>query len=533
MEFLVRGALDHGEPGLFVSFEEGPEELAKNVTSLGFDLHDLEKRKLLAIDQITVDASQIEEAGEFDLEGLFVRLNYAIDAIGAKRVVLDTIESLFGGFSNLAILRAELRRLFQWLKDKGVTAVITGERGEGQLTRQGLEEYVSDCVILLDHRVNQQISTRRLRIVKYRGSVHGTNEYPFLIDRDGISVLPLTSLGLSHSVSAERVTTGVPDLDEMLGGGVFRGISVLVTGTAGTGKSSVCAHFADATCRKGETCLYFAFEESRAQIVRNMRSIGIDLEPHIRSGRLKFFNARPSLYGLEMHLAVMHKLIAEHGPQAVVVDPISNLLSAGTMDEANAMLVRLIDFLKERQVTGLFTSLNHGGMALEATELGISSLMDTWILLRDVETSGERNRLVFVLKSRGTAHSNQLREFLLTNGGVRLQQAYLGSGGVLTGSARVAQEAREALAEVDRRAEIQRRELDLERKRNNLASQVASLQADLRAEEAELERLRRVEDARRKAEDEQRGVMRRRRGAPSANGEGSASPARNRQGGRA
>jgi circadian clock protein KaiC len=500
VEFLVRGALQYGEPGLFVSFEENAEELAKNVASLGFDLRDLEKRKLLIVDQVKIERGEIEETGEYDLEGLFVRLGYSIDQIGAKRVVLDTIESLFSGLSNAAILRAELRRLFHWLKDKGVTAVITGERGDGQLTRQGLEEYVSDCVILLDHRVNEQISTRRLRIVKYRGSTHGTNEYPFLIDEDGISVLPITSLGLSHEVSDERVSTGIARLDTMLDGGLYRGSSVLVSGTAGTGKSSMATHFANATCRAGERCAYFAFEESQAQIIRNMRSIGIDLEPHVRSGLLKFFTSRPSLYGLEMHLAVMHREIKRHRPRAVIVDPISNLLSQADLYDTQSMLVRLIDFLKDQQITAYFTSLNHGGSAVESTEVGISSLMDSWLLVRDIEVSGERNRILYVLKSRGTAHSNQVREFLLTSEGVLLRDVYLGPGGVLTGSARAQQEGRDAATERDRLADLERREASLERKRRTLEAQVASLRAEVEGEESELERVRREEGARAQAD---------------------------------
>jgi circadian clock protein KaiC len=500
LEFLVRGAMEHGEPGLFVSFEEDADELAKNVASLGFDLKDLEDRGLLIVDHVKVERTEIEETGEYDLEGLFVRLGYSIDTIGAKRVVLDTIESLFSGLSNAAILRAELRRLFHWLKHKGVTAIITGERGDGQLTRQGLEEYVSDCVILLDHRVTQQISTRRLRIVKYRGSTHGTNEFPFLIDEEGFSVLPITSLDLSHGISSQRVSSGVERLDAMLGGGYYRGSSVLVSGTSGSGKSSLAAHFAQATAEAGETCLYFAFEESRAQIIRNMASIGLQMQKMVEAGRLMFFNSRPSLYGLEMHLAMMHKEIKRHQPSAVVVDPISNLIDAGTIDEAGAMLVRLIDFLKGHGITALFTSLTHGGSALEATDVGISSLMDTWVLLRDAESAGERNRLIYVLKSRGMAHSNQVREFLITRNGIQLEDVYTGEGDVLTGSARAAQQARLAQAEAERQGDIQRKEQELQRKRRVLEAQVAGLRAEIETEEAELERMRQREARREQAE---------------------------------
>ena len=490
MEFLVRGATRMGEPGVFMAFEETAEELAQNVASLGFDLNDLVERKLLLIDYVHVERSEIEETGEYDLEGLFIRLAHAIETIGAKRVVLDTIETLFGGFSNAAILRSELRRLFRWLKDKGVTAVITGERGDSALTRHGLEEYVSDCVIVLDHRVTEQLSTRRLRIVKYRGTAHGTNEYPFLIDADGISVLPITSLGLRHEALEERITTGVPGLDAMLGGaGVYRGSSVLVSGTAGSGKTSLAAHFADATCRRGERCLYFAFEESESQLVRNMRSIGLDLMPWLKAGMLRLHATRPTTYGLETHLAALHKLVSEFEPRVVIVDPITNFLKAGTPAEAEGMLTRLIDFLKARQITAVFTSLTLGGGVQEEGEVGVSSLADTWLLVRDVELGGERNRAMYVLKSRGMAHSNQIREFLLTDRGVELRDVYVGSEGVLTGSMRLAQEAREQAAVRNRQEEIERRQRDLQRKREALDAGISTQRSRFAAEEEELELL--------------------------------------------
>ena len=490
IEFLLRGAIEFGEPGLFLAFEETAEELAQNVRSLGFDLDELAAQNKLLVDYVHVERSEIEETGEYDLEGLFIRLGYAIDSIGAKRVALDTIETLFGGLSNAAILRSELRRLFRWLKDKGVTAVITGERGDGTLTRQGLEEYVSDCVIVLDHRVTENLSTRRLRIVKYRGTVHGTNEYPFLIDENGISVMPITSLGLRHEASEERISTGVPRLDTMLGGkGVYRGSSVLISGTAGTGKTSLAGHFADATCRRGERCLYLAFEESESQMVRNMRSIGLDLAPWLKKGLLHFHATRPTAYGLETHLAALHKLVNELEPRVVIVDPITNFLKAGTQVETEAMLMRLIDFLKAQQITALFTSLTHGGSALEQSEAGISSLIDTWLLMRDIELGGERNRGMYVLKSRGMAHSNQIREFLLTEHGVELKDVYIGPEGVLTGSLRLAQEAREQAAAVSGQQEIERRQRDLERKRQSLEAQMAAQRAEFQAEEEELKLL--------------------------------------------
>jgi circadian clock protein KaiC len=486
-EFLVRGAIEFGEPGVFMVFEETAADLTANVASLGFDLDRLAAEGLIHIDHVRVDRQEIEEAGEYDLEGLFVRLSHAIRKVGAKRVVLDTIETLFGGFQNTAILRAELKRLFQWLKDQGVTAIITGERGELSLTRHGLEEYVSDCVIFLDHRVSSQVSTRRLRIVKYRGSSHGTNEYPFLIDETGLTVLPITSAGLNHEASEERVSTGIAGLDDMMGGrGLYRGATVLLSGTAGTGKSTTCAHFADAACRRGERTLYFAFEESPAQVVRNLRSVGLDLKPHIDSGLLRFHAARPTLYGLEMHLVRILRDIDEFDPQAVVLDPITSLIGTAATEEVRGMVTRLIDGLKSRGVTAIFTTLSTmGASTQEQTDLGISSLVDTWILLRDIELNGERNRGLYILKSRGMPHSNQIREFLITSEGVALVPVYLGPEGVLTGSSRAQQEARARAAEADRRQELERLQRQLAQKRAAAEAQIAALRADLAAEEAE------------------------------------------------
>jgi circadian clock protein KaiC len=487
MEFLVQGAIRYGEPGVFMAFEETAEELAQNVRSLGFDLDELAGQNRLAVDYVHVERSEIEETGEYDLDGLFIRLGHVIDSIGAKRVVLDTLETLFSSLSNQAILRAELRRLFRWLKDKAVTAIITAERGDGTLTRHGLEEYVSDCVVVLDHRVTEQVATRRLRVVKYRGSSHGTNEYPFLIGEGGVDVLPITSIGLDHSVSNERVSSGLERLDAMLGGkGYYQGSSVLVSGTAGTGKSSLAATFVHAACRQGRKALYFAFEESRGQIVRNMRSIGIDLEPHVQQGLLEFRVARPTTQGLETHLARMYKVVRDFRPQVVVVDPITNFVSVGTYDEIKSMLMRLVDFFKANHITGLFTSLTHGGSAVEKTDIAISSLIDTWLLLRDMEVNGERNRVLYVLKSRGMAHSNQVREFVITGRGIDLVDVYLGPEGVLTGSARLAQEARERAATLVREQEVQRQQRDMERKRQAVGAQIATLRADLEAEEDEL-----------------------------------------------
>lgn len=490
MEFLVRGATQFGEPGVFMAFEETSEELTQNVRSLGFDLDDLAEQKKLAVDFVRVERNEIAETGEYDLEGLFVRLGYEIDSVGAKRVVLDTIETLFGGLSNFAIVRGELRRLFRWLKDKGVTAVITGESGDGTLTRHGLEEYVSDCVIQLDHRVTEQVSTRRLRVVKYRGTTHGTNEYPFLIDEEGISVLPVTSLGLQHAVSAERVSSGVPRLDTMLGGeGYFRGSTVLVSGTAGSGKTSLAAHFTAAACQRGERSLYLSFEESPAQLLRNMRSIGIDLEPWVKKGLLQFHATRASIHGLEMHLASIHKLVREFQPRVVIMDPVGSMVAAGTRRDATVMLTRLIDFLKLQEITALLTNLTSGDEALEKTDVDISSLVDTWLLLRDLELDGERNRVMYVLKSRGMAHSNQMREFLLTNRGVELQDVYIGAEGVLTGSARQAQEAKEKTAALLRQQEVEGKQRERERKREALEARIVAMRKEFEAEDEEAKRI--------------------------------------------
>lgn len=486
-EFLIRGATQYNEPGVLMTFEETTDDIRKNVASLGFDVDALVARKKLVIDHVHVARSEIEENGEYDLEGLFIRLGHAISSIGAKRVVLDTIETLFAGLDNQAILRSELRRLFGWLKDRGMTTLITAERGEGGLTRQGMEEYVSDCVILLDHRVTGHVSTRRLRVVKYRGSTHGTNEYPFLIDETGISVLPLTSSGMDYSVSSERVPSGVPELDEMLGGkGFYRGSSILLTGTAGTGKTSLAAHLANVTCQHGERCMFFSFEESPAQIIRNMRSIGLKLEPHVKTGLLKFHSSRPTMHGLEMHLVRIHKLIDEFNPSVVIIDPVSNLQSAGSLQDSTNMLIRLIDFLRKKQITGLFASLTSGGANLETTDEGMSSLVDTWLLVRDIELNGERNRALYVLKARGLAHSNQVREFQITAKGIRLVPVYIGSAGVLTGTARISQEAVEKTSEWEARDEIRRRELLLRHRRKAVEAQIEALRASLQVEEQEM-----------------------------------------------
>ena len=421
MEFLVRGAQQYNEPGVFVSFEESPEDLAQNVASLGFDLKALAARKKLVIDHIRVVRSEIEETGSYDLEGLFIRLGLAIDSIGAKRVVLDTLEALFGGFSNTAILRAEIRRLFEWLKERGVTAIVTGERGDGALTRYGLEEYISDCVILLDHRVVNQLTARRLRIVKYRGSVHGTDEYPFLIRANGISVVPITSIRLDHRASSEIVSSGVPTLDKVLGaGGFYRSSTILLSGGAGTGKSSIAGHFVAEAGSRRERSLYIALEESQSEIVRNMRSIGIQLAPLVAKEMLRFHVSRPTAQGLEMHLAAIHELVVEYRPQIVVVDSITSLLSMGTVTEVTSMVVRLVDFFKMNGITAVMTALIPAGEETETTGVNVSSLVDTWLTLQNTEIKGVRSRALSVVKARGMGHSNQLHEFVMSKKGVEL-----------------------------------------------------------------------------------------------------------------
>lgn len=494
MTFLVNGATLFDEPGVFMSFEERADDLAANVASLGYDVEQLVASRKLVIDYVRVERSEIEESGEYDLEGLFVRLGHAIDTIGARRVVLDTIEALFSGLADTTILRAELRRLFAWLKDRGVTAIITAERGEGQLTRYGIEEYVSDCVILLDNRVEEQVTTRRLRVVKYRGSAHGTNEYPFLIDDQGISVLPITSARLAHKISRDPVPTGVPGLDAMLGlGGYYRGSSILISGLAGTGKSTFGASFVDAACSRGERCLYFAFEESPDQVVRNMKSVGIDLGRHLEAKLLRFEAARPSLYGFEMHLARMNRDIEQFAPTTLVVDPISAFRGPST--EIHATLVRLADICKTKGITALFTSLSAVGEQMDESERSVSSLMDTWISLKDLEANGERNRVLYLLKARGMNHSKQLREYRLTDRGIELVDTYVGPDGVLTGAARLAQEARERDAHLQRRQVTERRRREMARKRAAAERQIAELRSAIEADEAEIQMLIEQEEA--------------------------------------
>jgi circadian clock protein KaiC len=518
MEFLVKGAEKYDEPGVFMAFEETSEELTKNFASLGFDLDDLEARGKLVVDYVHIDKSEILETGEYDLEGLFIRLAMAIDSIGARRVALDTLEVLFSGFQNEAILRSELQRLFRWLKNKGVTAIVTGERGEHSLTRYGLEEYVADCVILLDNRMENQIATRRLRIIKYRGSKHGSNEYPFLIEKDGVSVLPITSVGLAHEAFMERISSGIERLDTMLGGkGFFRGSTILITGTAGTGKTSFAADFASATCERGERCLYFAFEESPNQIVRNMRSIGIDLQPFIDNDLLKIDSSRPMAYGLEMHLITLRSLIDTFEPSVVIIDPISNLTNTGTQSDVQFMLTRLIDYLKLKGITTMCTSLVEDEITEGLYAEGISSLMDTWIYLRFFEISGELNRGLSVIKSRGMPHSNQIREYRLTDSGIKIEDVYIGpSGGLLMGSAKAVQEAKDMVNSVAESRNVARRKRELESKLKSLDAQMASLRSEFEVQEEELNKLTSEEKLRTETLARERTEMARRRGSDAS-----------------
>ena len=487
-EFVVRGAMNFGEPAVIMTFEEQAIDLEKNVASLGFDLPELQRQNLLRIDYVHVERTEIEETGEYDLSGLFIRLGHAIDSIGAKRVVLDTIENLFGGLSNEGVLRAELRRLFNWLKEKGVTSMITAEKGDGTLTRHGLEEYVSDCVIVLDHRVNDQISTRRLRVVKYRGSIHGTNEYPFLIDGQGFSVLPITSLDLNHEVTSDRIKSGVAGLDQMLqGDGFFRGSSILVSGTAGTGKTSLAASFADAACKRGQKCLFFAFEESPKQIIRNMTSIGLDLQKHVDGGMLEFHAARPSIFGLEMHLLTIHNKIEEFKADFVVIDPISNLMTNGIFSEVKSVLIRLIDLLQSKLITVVFTTLNLQTQNEQSDE-SVSSLVDAWITIKEIDTDGERNKALYVVKSRGMKHSNQIREFVISDEGLKLIDVYAGEQGILVGSARESHQIRMETNREMRKHANDQTDKEISRKRMILEARIASLNEKFISMQNELKR---------------------------------------------
>ena len=488
IEFLLHGA-EMGESGVYVSFEENKEKIERNIRSLGHDPERFAAQKKLYIDHIDSRPQGDTEIGDFELTGLFIRLERALDTVKAQRVVIDGAEALFSTFQNEHVVRRELNHLFRWLDDKDVTCVLTAEQGEGRMTRHGIEEYLADCVIYLDHRISDQLSTRRLRVIKYRGAPHSTDEFPFLIDENGICVLPLTSLGLNHEASAERVSTGIKSLDEMFGGkGFFRGSSILVSGTAGTGKSSIAATFVNAACARGERALYFAFEESKDQICRNMQSIGLDLEKWVRKGRLCFETFRPTVYGLESHLANIEKITAKHEPTVVIIDPITNFTTLGSSSEVKNMLMRLIDFLKTYQITALFTSLTEGGAPVEQSSVGVSSLIDTWLLVRDIEMAGERNRGLYVLKSRGMAHSNQIREFVITDRGLDLVPVYVGmDGNIFIGAARAAKASEEVVAaRMAREAEERRREIR-EQRRKSFEAEHMALRARFEVQERQIE----------------------------------------------
>ncbi|MEG4489971.1 circadian clock protein KaiC [Microcoleus sp. D3_18_C4] len=510
VEFLVRGATRYGEPGVLVTFEETASEITQNVASLGWNLNQLIAEGRILIDHVYIDPSEIEETGEYDLEALFLRLGYAIKKIGAKRVLLDTIEVLFAGLANANIVRLEIRRLFHWLKDQGVTAVITGERGDQTLTRQGLEEYVSDCVIKLDQKTFEDIATRTLQVVKYRGSRHSNNEYPFLIEENGISVLPVTSLKLDHLVSNERVSTGIAELDEMFGGqGYYRGSSILVTGRAGTGKTTLANYFAHASCLRGERCLYLATEESPQQILRNLNSIGLDLAPYVEQGLLQFDAVRPTNYNLEMRLFKIHRWVQEFQPRTIIIDPMSNLVLSGSLIQTKNFFMRLIDYLKSKQITVFLTNLTGGDADHdhEQTEVGVSSLMDTWLELQTIKVNGERNRIIYALKSRGMMHSNQVREFIVTNQGVKLVEVYLGDGKVLTGTERLNQEIKEESAAKKRRQNFEQKKREYEQEKKIVQAQINALQMQLLNRDAELDLLLEEEQEEEKAALETRTFM--------------------------
>ncbi len=500
MQFLVHGATDQQEPGVFVAFEEREKELKENVASLGWDLEKLEQQGNFAIETFDISATDMTEAGQYDLEGVFVRLDAAIRSVGARRIVLDTVETLFSAFSDVHIVRAEFRRLLAWLKDRGITAIITAERGQEELTRFGVEEYVSDCVIDLSQTLQGQTTRRHLRIRKYRGTAHGSNAYPFLIGKHGFHLFAVTALGLDYPVPTDRVPTGVQRLDEMLGSkGFYRTSSILISGTAGTGKSSFAASFAQAACERGEQTLYVAHEESPSQIIRNMKSIGIDLQPYTESGNLHFHPARVASYGLEEHFFAFKELLDEHRPELVVIDPISNLLEIGTPEEVKNVLTRIIDLLKSRGITAVFTHFTTGADALEATEVAVSSLMDAWLLLRHVENGAERNRVLYIMKARGMAHSNQMRELIFSEEGIDLADVYEGPAGLVTGTARYTQEALEEAEYRRRREELERKRRELERKRRLKEVKLEELKTEFEAEEEELQRT--IADAEKQEQD--------------------------------
>ena len=485
MEFLLNGAREYNEPGVFMAFEESTNDLIANVASIGFDLKGLIASKKVVVDFVYIDRDEIVEAGEYNLDARFIRLGAAIDSIGAKRVILDTIESLFSSLPNPAVLRAELRRLFRWLKEKGVTAVITAEGGTDTLSRQGIEEYVSDCVINVSISIEERVASRKLRIVKYRGSSHGSNEYPFVIDGEGFSLIPITSARLEHKVSLARVSSGIPRLDTMLGGaGFYHGSVIMISGTSGTGKTTFMAHFADAACRRNERVVYFSFEESPDQIIRNMSSVGLNLEQWVKKGLLVIESRRTTQCGLDMHLVLAQNLIAGHAPKVVILDPVTSFLDIANSSDVKRIVMKFVDHMKSHGITTMFGSFTPSGLPSEVSVVNISSLIDSWILLRDLENNGERNRGVYILKSRGMNHSNQVREFLISDHGVEICDVYIGTGGVATGGARLNMLAQEKALGIKLQEEIELRQFDLENKRNVLDSKIAAMRAEFAAQEA-------------------------------------------------
>ena len=485
MEFLLRGAMQYNEPGVFMAFEESTNDLITNVVSIGFDLDGLIASKKIVVDFVYIDQYEIVEAGEYNLDALFIRLGAAIDSIGAKRVVLDTIESLFSNLPNPAVLRAELRRLFRWLKEKGVTAVITGEGGTDTLSRHGIEEYVSDCVINVTVSIEERVASRRLRIVKYRGSSHGSNDYPFVIDGDGISLIPVTSARLEHKVSYTRVSSGIQRLDAMLGGnGFFEDSVIMISGSPGTGKTTFLAHFADAACRRNERVVYFSFEESSDQIIRNMRSVGLNLDHWVKKGLLVMECRRITQYGLDMHLLLAQKLIAEYTPKVVIMDPVTSFDDIANTSDVKRIVMKFVDLMKSLGITIVFGSLTPSEVQSDSSSVNISSIIDSWILLRDLESNGERSRAIYVLKSRGMSHSNQVREFLMTDHGIEICDVYIGTGGVATGGARLNMLAQEKALGLKLQEEIELRQFDLENKRSILDSRIAAMRAEFAAQEA-------------------------------------------------
>ena len=424
IDFLVNGVIEHKERGVFMSFEETEDELYQDVASLSMDFPGLVAKNEIRFEHVLLLRNDVHEKGEFNLEGLFIRLELAIDSIGAKRVVLDSIESLFAGITDAGVLRLEIKRLFRWLKEKQVTAIITGEQGENTFTRHGLEEFISDCIILLDNRVRKQVSTRRIRVIKYRGSAHGTNEYPFVIDKDGLSVIPITSAGLDHAGTDEKVSTGVASLDKLFaGGGYTKGSTVLVSGTAGTGKTSLAAAFIEESCKRGERCLYISYEESPGQLVQNMHSVGVDLGKWAKKGTLKIVSTRPAFFGLEMHLLDLYKILADFKPTSVVIDPLTSLIGQADTSEIQSMLTRMIDALKSKGITGVFTSLVSSSAGNDTSgEIGVSSLIDTWIVVRELEENEGKRRIrgLYIVKSRGTGHSSDVHKMTFSDDGIQL-----------------------------------------------------------------------------------------------------------------